>query len=145
MPTVTEIKGDLLKITEGVIFHQVNCMGVTGGLAGALRRTFPDAFDAYLVSVKSFSCLGTAVFGKHNGIMLCHIFGQDKPGPNTDIASVRSALSMARSRLSGSEKWKNSATYFPCMMGCGLGGGNWDEYRKLIEEFFPQGIIVRKY
>lgn len=41
---MTVIKGDLLKITEGIIFHQVNCMGLTGGLAGALRRKFPKAF-----------------------------------------------------------------------------------------------------
>jgi len=29
-------------------------------------------------------------------------------------------------------------------MGCGLGGGNWDEYRAVIEKHFPNAIIVRK-
>jgi len=73
-----------------------------------------------------------------------HVFGQDDPGPNTDMEWVREGLEDAARRIKGSLSLIGQPTYFPYKMGCGLGGGNWDEYRALIGRHFPEAIIVRK-
>lgn len=144
---MTEIQGDLLEIKKGIIFHQVNISGVTGGLAGALRRKWPGAFNTYIKACELpwAAILGTACPGRaDNGLWLMHVFGQDDPGPNTDMEAVRDGLEDAARRTSRSLSFVGQPTYFPYKMGCGLGGGNWDEYRSVIEKHFPDAIIVRK-
>ena len=142
---MTEIQGDLLEIKEGIIFHQVNAAGVTGGLAGALRRKWPYAFTAYeeVCDESESNPLGLCLFGCDGKVWVGHVFGQVRPGPNTDMEAVHSALSMAQRRVRHPDLIK-LPTYFPYKMGCGLGGGNWDKYRAVIEKYFPNAIIVRK-
>lgn len=146
---MTEIQGDLLEIKEGIIFHQVNCMGVTGGLAGALQRKWPAAFDFYRArcSHPLEMTLGTASLCRDGDVLLFHFFGQRAPGPNTDMVAVRKAFGASKAQLDAFVRMQlipSMPTYFPYKMGCGLGGGNWDEYRAVIEKHFPNAIIVRK-
>lgn len=138
------INSDLLTVTDGLIVHQVNCIGVTGGLAGALRRAHPKAFRGY-----DWVCLK---FGKYSlGLFLvepasptlsiCHIFGQVKPGPNTDLEAVEKALIALSERID----FVPSDLYLPFGMGCGLGGGDWKLYSELIEKHLPLATILKKY
>lgn len=147
---LTTIKGDLLEIEEGIILHQVNTKGVTGGLAGALRRKYPEAFDHYARTCKirkrdalGHCCLEVAAIGDPP-LIIAHIFGQLQPGPNTDYAAVNESLGKLAYYLEG-DVGKDTKIYAPFQMGCGLGGGNWAEYSAVIEKHLPQTIIVRKY
>lgn len=134
------ITGNLLEITSGTVLHQVNCMGATGGLAGALRRKWPQAFDdysAYCLNEGS-DMLGRFILGDATpGLWVGHVFGQLHPGPNTDIQAVRKALKEAVDFTSG-------LIYAPYRMGCGLGGGDWPVYLQVLTEAFPDIIIVQR-
>lgn len=138
------IEGDLLKIEHGYILHQVNCMGATGGLAGALRRRWPMAFVCYDNACLEGSgdprqLLGEAVFGG-NTPRIVHVFGQLKPGPNTEYRFVDKAIESLICLIRGSR----SPIYVPYGMDCGLGGGDWSIYSKIIEKHLPDAVIVRK-
>lgn len=144
-----QINGDLLKIESGIILHQVNCIGATGGLAGALKRKWPDAFKSYRAHCHP-DAIGDVVVGvaSYNNdeegsfkLLIAHVFGQYYPGPNTDLAAVKSALYKLARQLKRDE-FKDVPVYAPFKMGCGLGGGDWSEYEPLIEQFLPQTIIV---
>lgn len=146
------INGDLLKIESGTLIHQVNCIGCTGGLAGALRRKWPDAFKRYDALCREaeaentrplLGCFNYTKVGIRNpNLAIVHIFGQVYPGPNTSLGAVRAALKdFSEWRAEGKD---TGPIYAPYKMGCGLGGGNWDEYSALLEEIIPDIIIVRK-
>lgn len=147
------IEGDLLKIEEGTLVHQVNCFGATGGLAGALRRKWPNHFNAYFEDIAvnkqtdypPSRLLGDFSVGCEGDERICivHIFGQLQPGPNTDLEAVDVALSKyAKWRSEGKD---TGLIYAPFLMGCGLGGGDWVKYSSIIEKHLPDCIIVRKY
>lgn len=137
------IEGNLLDITDGIILHQANCIGATGGLAGALRRKWPNRFKEYSRQAKSGELsLGGYLRDRpakgETGPTVVHILGQKFPGPNTDIYAVTRAL-FAFSQMQDSEP-----IYAPYGMGCGLGGGDWSVYSKIIEKHLPHCIIVRR-
>lgn len=135
------IEGDILDITRGTIFHQVNCRGAVGGLAGALYSKYPRAFDPYFSAVNS---IGTANFGScilgyaSPDLVICHVFGQIDPGPNTELRFVRMALDQSKSLP------LYRPLYAPYLMGCGLGGGDWPEYLTALSEYFPELTIIRR-
>lgn len=149
------IQGDLLEIKSGVILHQVNTRGVTGGLAGALRRKWPEAFDIYDEVCKDNHpeiSAGTCATGTCNGsdLMIAHVFGQVNPGPNTDLKLVDSALiflaSWYWSVLDAYDQTEEEfPVYAPWKIGCGMGGGDWDKYLPLLVKHIPDVIIVQKY
>lgn len=133
--------GDILDSRKGTILHQVNCAGLTGGLAAQLYKKWPAAFAEYHIACDS---TGPANLGY---IMACpatldliivHVFGQDAPGAATNLHAVESALKMARlMRLPG-------PIYAPYKMGCGIGGGDWPSYLALLRTYFPDLILVRR-
>lgn len=134
MKTIT---GDLLQISSGVILHQVNCIGATGGLAGALRRKYPAAFEPYLKAC-SERMLGAYVVASVNSqLAIAHVFGQFQPGANTDLAAADIALRRLR------EEIQDRPAFAPYLMGCGLGGGDWTQYSALLEKHFPDITIVQ--
>lgn len=129
---------------------------MTGGLAGALRRKYPDAFRSYDFACKTESVpklLGTSTIVPAKGpamsmiadLFVMHVFGQDAPGPNTDIEAVKLALGDAAKQISASKHLSSLPVYFPDKMGCGLGGGDWKVYGMALHQAFPAATIVRKY
>lgn len=133
--------GDILDSRKGTILHQVNCHGVCGGLAGALIEKWPVAFDAYLAvcGTGARKNLGTSLLTKAtDDLSICHVFGQDLPGSGTDPVAVEAALRHAR-QLS-----LTAPVYAPYRMGCGIGGGNWNKYRQLLQYYFPDVVIVHR-
>lgn len=153
---MTTTHGDLLAIKRGIIAHQVNCVGVTGGLAGALRRKYPDAFRSYDFACKTepiHKLLGTATIVPAVGpamsmtaeLYVMHVFGQEAPGPNTDIEAVKLALGDAMKQISASGHLLSLPVYFPDKMGCGLGGGDWGQYGMALHQAFPGATIIKKY
>ncbi len=143
MKTLT---GDLLAIRHGIVLHQVNTMGATGDLAGALRRKYPDAFKPYHERCRSMgtNALGTALIArKSDGPCIAHVFGQMRPGPNTDLAAVNFALTDLAAQIADDPHYTELPVFAPYLMGCGLGGGRWEEYAPLLEKHFPSITIVQ--
>lgn len=138
------IQGDILDVRSGVILHQVNCRKVCGGLAGALRRKFPIAFEVYFDDSRTeLERLGTILIGEQfPELSIVHLYGQFNPGANTDLIVVEKALKRIPSWLIE----ENQLTlYAPFQMGCGLGGGDWKLYSALLEKYLPTLTVIQKY
>lgn len=144
-----EIIGDILTPVRNdksvIVCHQVNCMGVMGaGLAKQVRDKFPEVFRAYMS--KCAACneyphgnLGHVQFCSvinEAGYIIANIFGQLSYGAgrvNTDYDAVRMGLNRV------STAFPYSTIRIPYMMGCGLGGGDWNIVLDIIE-----GTLVSK-
>lgn len=133
--------GDILDSRKGTILHQVNCSGITGGLAAQLYKKWPAAFAEYFIACESghVTNLGTiTVSPATSELLICHVFGQVEAGAGTNMHAVEMALKIARlMRFQG-------PVYAPYKMGCGIGGGDWAAYSKLLQTYFPDLIIVRR-
>lgn len=147
--------GDLLDYARRgyVIFHQANSLGVWGaGLAKQLAKAFPDVkhdFDLWLRDIKKIlpSPMGIAcLYGwrpYHTDLVkVVSLVAQDtigRTGKHTSYAHLGHALVAARRVIP-----YTCHVAFPHGMGCGLGGGDWMVVRQMIEEVFPDAVIVCK-
>lgn len=137
MKTIT---GNLLDIRTGTILHQVNCRGVMGGLAYALYRRWPAAFDDYFRLCNERGAEAHGLFlltDAEPGLCIGHIFGQIEPGADTSLPAVIRSLHTAHQVIIG-------AHYAPFKMGCGIGGGDWAKYSAAIERHLPEAVIVQR-
>jgi len=146
------IEKDLLTVEEGIICHQVNCMGVMGaGVALQIRNKFPLAYQEYLESIHDYKSVGDICLGSCNlvqvtpELLVANLFGQYSlgVGKQTSYAALCSAMSHLVVYLGGSKKAEKANVYFPYLIGCGLGGAKWEVVSELIEEQFPNAIICK--
>lgn len=135
------ITGNIIEVTHGTILHQVNCRGAVGGLAGALHAKWPGAFEEYFAACRVSGLLmagETLVTDATASLRIAHVFGQREPGADTSMSLARAALRHATRNV------HREPVYAPFRMGCGIGGGNWDEYLAALCEAFPEVIIVQR-
>lgn len=139
------IKGNILHVKDGYIFHQVNCLGVMGaGLALQIKQNFPNVFKHYqnLVKQENSDLLGKAqVVTVEDNLKVVNVFGQLKIGRNerqTNYDALERAFSSMNEEIRNSDK-----VYFPYGFGCGLAGGDWDIVSNLIIKYFPNVIFVK--
>lgn len=133
--------GDILDVQIGTVLHQVNCRGIVGGLAAALKAKHPLAFADYFLLCEKHGIRNLGeVYEGHAGpnLSILHVFGQYQPGPATDMQSVRKAF---RSLV---QRPLLRPIYAPYRMGCGIGGGDWAEYFTAITFAIPDVIIVMR-
>lgn len=138
------IDKNILNVDHGVIVHQVNCKKVMGaGLAKAIREKWPNVYNVYQQSdLKLGSILIVPI---EANLFVCNIYGQYDFGNSyqtgityTNYAAVETALkTLSESYVS------KYPTYFPYKIGCGLAGGDWSIYKRLIETYFPHAIICK--
>ena len=131
---ITIKNGDLLKATETVIAHQVNCLGVYAGLAEAVFRTWPRSKSDYLTITKRVqpkSLLGMAYFTgqQKDGHIICHLFGQYSAGADYQPKRLESALE----QLGNSARLMGWSVALPYGLSCGICGGDWEEVLQIIE------------
>jgi len=151
------INGNLLDSDCQYIAHQCNCYSRRGaGLASAIFKAFPWA-DVY--SNRSERENDSALFGsitvygdpEQDQRYVINIYAQLKPGkpsPGRDSADSRlDAFSKALDQIAALPKLKSIG--FPYGIGCGLAGGDWNEYETLLENFAKRvgerGISVVLY
>jgi O-acetyl-ADP-ribose deacetylase (regulator of RNase III) len=139
-----ETKGDILLIKEGIICHQVNCLGIMGaGLAYQIKNKYPNVFIKYkefCSKYQIYELLGKIqICSVESYLAICNIFGQEftSLGKNTSYDAVDKALESLKGYYDSSLN-----IYFPKNMGCCLGGGIWNIYLEIIKTYFPNGIIV---
>ena len=137
------VMGDILTINTTdypvLVCHQVNCQGVMGsGLAKQIKDRFPIVFQVYrdkcrlihdhiggLGDVQYCSVISEA------GYIIANIFSQDSFGRDkqyTDYGAMRSEFQdIARG-------YRNYTVRIPYLIGCGLGGGDWNVVSQIIQE-----------
>lgn len=142
------IEQDLTKITEGLLIHQVNCRGIMGGgVAAALRYTYPAVYDQYRKQIWN---LGDVQFVQVSPqLWVCNLAGQyDLAAPGqqaTNYDAVTTGLIKVREWLQERAAEGNPLQpYAPYEIGCGLGGGVWAEVAKILIEELPEVILCKR-
>lgn len=143
------IVGNLLDVTEGVIAHQTNCIGVARvGVALSISTAYPEWEETYKAVCRAYTInnlLGKLhLYQATPTLTIASLFGQRVPSkPSnrrlmTDYEALQRALTMLRDRTPS-----DVSIYLPYGMGCGYGGGDWDVVQPLIETYCPGAILVR--
>jgi len=156
--SVKYVYGDLLESGCEYICHQVNCQGVMGsGIAGAIRRKWPQIFNHYIFWNKSFERIDVNHVARYDE-MLGEIL-------IVDVGNDTKVINMAAQYGYGADEkrytsydafWnclhqikcevpRNSIIGFPYQIGCGLGGANWTIIRTMIEEVLGKDYSVVIY
>lgn len=146
------VEGDLLEASEDLIVHQVNCFGYMGaGVAKQIREKWPTVYEGYHALCKaSYWCrreLLGSVYWKCIGYnkYIGNIFGQYNVGPSekrqTNYGALREGLLKVRDFCEGGRY----TVAMPYRIGCGNGGGDWEnEVLPMIEKVF-EGYEVTLY
>jgi O-acetyl-ADP-ribose deacetylase (regulator of RNase III) len=137
------INGNLLNSDCQYIAHQCNCYSHHGaGLARAIFKAFPwaDVYSSRSERGNDASHFGSiTVHGdpKRNQRYVINMYGQLKPGkPSRGRDSAASRLEAFGKGLDQiAELPELRSIGFPYGIGCGLAGGDWDEYERLLEDF----------
>lgn len=126
-------QGDLLECTEQVIVHGCNAQGVMGsGVALAIRKKYPEAYDAYKSAYENGALELGEVVGAYSGDKLIlnaitqRFYGRDKLKVYADYEAIRDAF------RSINEQCGYSSVAIP-KIGAGLANGDWSIIEKIIE------------
>lgn len=139
--TIKLVESDLLESKSKYIVHQCNCITTSAaGLAKSLFDKYPYA-DIYKNRTKDDFPGSIKICG--NGIderFVIAIFGQYGPGKsclaNYSYDNKILRLTYFKNALERIKEISNlESISFPYGIGCGLAGGNWENYLKLIEDF----------
>lgn len=137
-------QGNLLEATEDIIVHQVNCLGLAGGLAGDLFEKYPKAEHGYKKFINKYkmakNILGTAQLIECGDKHICNLFGQYFPGADTRYE----ALNMGLMRLGEYATENNLTVALPYKLGCGIGGGDWEKVQMFIQ-YALSGVEYKIY
>lgn len=146
----------ILDVNHGIICQQVNCRGVMGaGLARKMRNKWPQVYSVYRqhyeegklrVGNMHLVPINMGAYGKF--MLVANLCGQDGYGRDkryTDYIGLRKALLKLREWRIVHHEFTGDALpiYFPHGMSSTLAGGDWYLVRKIIEDVFPDAIIVK--
>lgn len=145
------IKQDLLTIDTKYIAHQCNSLSnKSSGIANAIFQKFPfsDIYSSrpYPYKPTGFDIPGNIQIkgdGKENRFVI-NIMGQLYPGkPNSSNDSITNRENWFKECLIKISKIKDlDSIAFPFRVGCGLAGGNWESYYKVLEEFSENFNVI---
>lgn len=134
-------RGDLLAVSRGIIVHGCNARGVMGaGVAAAVRKRFPAAYEAYLERHRSITGLRLGdvitVVVRENGegpqLIIANAVTQDDFGRDPQRVYVDyDALERAFWRVRELALYHELPVHFP-LIGCGLANGRWEEVARRI-------------
>ena len=140
------VEMDLFDVTEGIIAHQVNCQGVMGsGVAAIVRKKYPQAYESYVELCHRLgpgSLLGMVQPVKvTEDLTVLNVFGQASFGGRTRNTSY-DATADAWERISG-HYGRDVVIHIPYLMGCALGGGNFDIYSTIVDAYCPNVVACK--
>ncbi len=125
------VYGDLLDATEDFIVQQVNATGNRNmGLASLISKKFPMS-NLYSGKFKVAQRIPGTVIVRDKVI---NIVGQINPGKPSVGDSSENRLHFFEKGLESIPRGIKSIA-FPMGIGCGLAGGNWNNYLNLIKQF----------
>ena len=133
---IKTIKGNLIELAKqgefDVICHGANCFCTMGaGIARQIRSSFPEAYRIdQQTKTGDYKKLGTCSFANCDNIIVVNAytqFGYASYGRNIDYDAVRSCMKWI------AENHKDKKIGMP-KIGAGLGGGDWNIIKEIIEE-----------
>lgn len=142
------------KKTFNILAHQANIHCKMGsGIAAVIRKDFYEAVMADDNTVKdSYTKMGTYSSTQRNGNpdqMIVNLYAQDfawKSEKNTKYDGLYDSLYLLRNdiiskKLKLKTHAKNPSIGLPYRIGSGLGGGDWNIVRSIIESLFESSEI----
>lgn len=146
------IEGDLLKIEDGIIVHQVNCRGRMGsGLAGQLKAKYPSIYVNYIARYNEFinsgettKLLGTIqLVNITTKLKIGNAFTQFNYGYDGKLYTNYDAIEEAFTKLK-IVNIKKIPVYIPYKYGSALGGGDWKTVENIISNTYPEVTVVKR-
>lgn len=126
------IEKDITEVTEGVIVQQVNCQNKMGsGVAKALYEKYPlikEQYHAYCDGKSPETLLGSIQKVEINSnLLVVNSFSQLNYGyDGQKYTDEEELITNIRWMSSEAEYSGWGLVYVPYLIGCGLGGGNWE-------------------
>ena len=139
------INADATKIDVDVLGHQCNTKGVMGaGIAKTIKQLYPDVYKEYRLHCQNNKkVLGTTQLVKSNERKyIANIFGQDDyrgKGPKTNYKALKKALEELQYKMI---ELNLKTLSIPYLIGCGLGGGDWNVVEQIINDIFGGSSIT---
>lgn len=129
--------GNLFDSNASYIFHQVNCRGKMGsGVAKQVRERYPVAYMSYRSKCQSSApaeLIGHSQLVNCGNRYIVNLFAQSSYGYDgkqyTDYDAFRSCLREAANNIPS-----GTVIAMPYLIGCGLGGGDWNTVYEIIKE-----------
>jgi O-acetyl-ADP-ribose deacetylase (regulator of RNase III) len=149
MPIVKIVQGDITESGHPYIAHQCNCVTVTSrGLAASIATKFPwaDVYSKRKAIGRRNCAINTSLPGtievlSKDGQNIVCMFAQWTPGkcgnfkktyPDTYQDTSMNRQLWFKQCLDEIDKLKLDEIAIPYLIGCGLAGGNWGKYQKLL-------------
>jgi len=150
---IETIKGNVLDINVGIIVHSCNNQGVMGsGIAKEVRTRFPSAYATYMneynnvrAYLGSISSVEVAPFK-----LIVNGIGQNGYGRDGKRYVSYDALTAIFQRVNklankiAVEQMRVLPICFP-MIGAGLGGGDWDIIKTIIDKTISDKFEKKLY
>lgn len=138
--SVRIISGNLLTTSDTLIVHQTNCQSTgSKGLAKHIHTKFPYA-NAY--KLNRTNMMGTCqIFGDGiNTRYVVALYGQNSVGKPSSYELAKTREIWFQQALDSLGIYITQAQItptigFPYQIGCGLAGGNWSNYLRMIQQF----------
>lgn len=144
------VEGNLLDYP--IIAHQCNCTTTYGaGLYNTVIEKYPfaDIYSSGIIRepgniVVSSNIDNTNIADKNiiSNIIVISMLAQVRPGKASRDDSKKMRLKYFSECLDKMAKLNLPEIAFPYLIGCGLAGGNWLEYEKLLCDFTRHTPIV---
>lgn len=145
------INGDATTFPEGILIHQVNSQGkMYSGIAKSIREKFPTAYDKYINQYKIQSnklYLGQVIPAIiDDSRSIGNLVSQDSYGYNGDQYTSYAAIEVCLLNLvkkydAGMLGEVKPIIHSP-LIGCGLGGGDWDIVSQIILKTIPEKFEI---
>ena len=146
---IYKINGNLFDSPATVYCHQVNCIGVMGaGIAVEVKKRYPEMFEEYKTRCKQFGNknLGDVQFHfSKNGKILANMFAQDGISGQGGVATNYEKFDECIGKVYLFALRYGVSVAFPYLIGCGLGGGNWDRIYDIISSYFGDEVAPTCY
>lgn len=128
---IIKVGGNILEADENIIAHQCNCVTKTGaGLSKLIYDKYPNS-NIYINRVNA-DIPGTNKIIETNGKKIVNMLAQYKPGKPYGNENKIKRLNWFKSCLNNLDVDEGDKIAMPYLIGCGLAGGNWEEYYKLL-------------
>lgn len=145
MPITKYINGDLLDAKANYIAHGVNCQGVMGsGVAKVIKEKFPEVYREYSAILNAFPksiLLGycqIVPIENYNYKGVLNLFTQFNYGYDkkryVNYKAIVDSFTLLNNRCNG------KLIAIP-KIGAGLGGGDWNIIKELIDDSTPNTEI----
>lgn len=136
-----KIVGDICKLQNGIICHQVNCQRKMGkGLALQIRKNFIQHYLEYINTEPELGKILTTEISSE--LYVVALYSQYYFGSTGKVFTDYKAFKECLKLLKDFSHTKKLTIYIPYKIGCGLGGGDWNIIYSFIKEILDEYTIV---